>query len=182
MDKTLFDYAMTFGGYNTSLPKGFQNISIDDGGRHQFSTDYLKYDYRIINANGTQQTTTLSSQLWHDPLAVLLTASASTTLNVVYTSDVVPAVSKADRLFVVVQFKSATAFGVLNQDFKVQVRYNGTGSWYEVPMEEISYNAGYGKLTSATEFSNPTATSVQFRILANGKNAFTINSLGFMTE
>lgn len=186
MDKNLFDHAVTFdyASRAPSLPKGLQTIRINEMGRGQDLTDYMKPDYRTISSPSPYVTTTFNSQIWHDPLSINLTASANTNPTQVYLSDVVAATSKANRLFTAIRFEQATALGVLNQDFKLQVRYNGTGSWYEVPTEQLSYNStnNSGVLTSVTDFSMPTATSVQFRILANGKNAFKILSLGFMTE
>ncbi len=186
MDKNMFDHAVLFNYQSraASLPTGLQSINLSEQSRYQDLTDYMKSDYRNISSVDPLVTTTFNTQIWHDPLTVTLVASAGTTLNQVYLGDPVTASSKANRLFVALLFDQATAFGELNKDFKVQVRYNGAGFWYEVPVEQLSYNATSknGILTSSTDFSVSTATSVQFRVLANGKNAFKITSLGFMTE
>jgi hypothetical protein len=184
MDKNIFEHAVMFNYQGRSLAKGWQSIQLNDAGRHQNLTDYMKPDYRSISFPSPIVTTTVNTQIWHDPMAINLTASTNTTLSQVYLGDVVPASSKANRLFVALILDEASTFGELNKDFKVQVRYNGTGSWYEIPLQQLSYNSTNNRsiLTSSTDFSIATATSVQFRVLANGKNAFKISSLGFMTE
>lgn len=188
----------TFSSNQQIVPKGLfkYNYTDDVYYRSQSSVGHIDryYDHILLSENSAFYP--WDSYLWEEPLNLVLTESASLSLDQLYLSEVLPVSNTAFGLRAKITYDVGVSwthtdfnskimrFGELNTDFKLQVKVNGAGPWYEVPLEESDYISFYrsGVLVGYENSVLRNATSVQFRILSNGKNQFRITTFGFTAE
>lgn len=119
--------------------------------------------------------------IWNQKLDLNLQASENMNLMQVYMSPVIqlPKMQLGKLLTQLYHERMLPdlKFGELGLDFKLEVKINGSGAWIEIPVEPgvLGYLSNQAVLPL-------NATSLQFRILANGRNKFKIWSFSMAVE
>ncbi|MBX2996560.1 MAG: S8 family serine peptidase [Bdellovibrionaceae bacterium] len=91
----------------------------------------------------------------------------------------------ARQAFVRLAYDNASAFGELGTDLRLEFSINGSGVWYEAPMD-VGYQTKVtgvitGALAADIDLPAP-ANSIQWRLRANGQNNLRFYVFGFMTQ
>lgn len=179
--------------YNGRLTTGWRALASD---ANRTENRYAAITYRDWHyRNGVTFSSSLPDdrgflnpnlEIWATPLSVQLTESMDMTLKPVHTTEIIPLKNSGmGNFFPLLTLVEGKKFGELNTDFRIQVRYNGTGLWYDLEVEDTYTHGDTGavKVGLSGDSTYPAGTtSVQMRILANGKNHFKITSMGYYAE